>query len=108
GGYIFRESLQEEANKRGQYINIINLKSKQTHKASRITAFLNTVQAGNFHIVKDCPGYFDFMEQYTDYPGLDHEDALDAVAYSCDPTIMENVVPVVAAMDDYEYFDPQQ
>lgn len=105
GGYIFRESLQEEANKRGQYINIINLKSKQTHKASRITAFLNTVQAGNFYIVKDCPGYYAFMEQYTDYPGIDHEDALDAVAYSCDPTIMENVVPVMGAMDDFETYD---
>lgn len=106
GGYIFRESLQEEAAKRGKYINIVELKSKQTHKASRITQFVNTVQAGNFHIVEDCPGYYDFIEQFTDYPGIDHEDALDAVAYSCDPNIMENVMPVFGGQYEDSGYEP--
>jgi hypothetical protein len=93
GGYVFRSALEEEANKRGSYLNIIDLKSKQTHKANRIVNFLNTVQGGHFYIVRDAPGAHAFMSQYRDYPNIDHDDAIDCVAYSADPNIMESVIP---------------
>lgn len=91
GGYTFRGFLEEEANKRGIYLNIIELKTKNVGKKIRMVMFGKRAQGGGVYLVDSCNESFAnaFLGQFEEFPQNDHDDALDAVAYSCDPAILE-------------------
>lgn len=92
GGHTFRTMLENEAGKRGKWLNLIELKSKQLAKAERITSFMGHVEQGHFFIVDGCEAG-PFLSEFEDYPQTDHDDALDAVAYSCDKHVTEMYTP---------------
>lgn len=96
GGKSFKQSLRNEAQTRGVWINVLDdLKSQRTAKGQRITNFLAECQSGRVWLAEECDADFkeQFRDQLTDFPQLDHEDALDCVAYSCDPAISARIVP---------------
>lgn len=97
GGYAFRGQLENEATTRGVPINIIELRSKQTAKQTRMTTFLKEMQAGRIFISTDCDGELKkaLHDQILDFPQCveDECDALDAAAYSMDPEILESYAP---------------
>jgi len=96
GSFTFRTMLEEEARKRGIYINLIDLKSKQTAKSDRIVTFLRHVEGGQFFIVDECSVKKDFMNEYEDWigDGSEHDHLMDCGGYSCDPNITDIVAPV--------------
>jgi hypothetical protein len=96
GGHAFRQRLRNEGNSRGTHINVIDLKSMQTNKPQRIVSFLGEMQSLRVFISTDCEEQLKnaFLEQFEDFPQLDHEDALDAAAYTCDPAIAEAYAPM--------------
>lgn len=99
GGYVFRTNLRNTATALGQRLVIIDLKMKQTQKHNRFVQFLKEVEAGRVLIASSCdPALLEILKHQIDnYHGpdtLDHDDALDAASYSCDPAIMEQWVPV--------------
>jgi hypothetical protein len=96
GGKAFKQSLRNEAQTRGVWINVLDdLKSQRTAKGQRITNFLAECQNGRTWLAEECDTDFkeQFKDQFIDYPQLDHEDALDCVAYSCDPAVSSRIVP---------------
>lgn len=98
GSHAFRTSLRNEAITRGVWINVIDLKSQQQSKDSRIVPLLGEMQAGRVFIVDECDSALKeaFVGEYLDYAGpetLDHDDALDAAAYTCDPAIADEYTP---------------
>jgi hypothetical protein len=104
GSHVYRTHLRDEAGKRGLFINIIDLKSRQVSKENRILVLIGQAEAGNFYITDECENAEVFIEQFIDYgPSLDHDDAIDAVAYSCDEAIMVGYVPA-ATGDDNNYW----
>lgn len=94
-GHTFRTDLENEAASRGVYINLVDLKSKQTSKQERIMTFLRRVQAGQFHILNSCRQQDVFLGQYDDFPqNIDEKnDAIDVVAYSADEAIATLFAP---------------
>ena len=102
GGYTFRGRLEEAATQRGMFINLIDLKSKQTNKQERIVNFLNHVQAGHVIITDDCPIKSAFIEQFDEFPQClrEHDDILDMAGYSCDPKVIELCGPVFTSEID--------
>jgi len=103
GGHTFRTDLEQEALKRGTWINLLELKSKQRGKQERIVTFLNHVQAGHFFIADTCDAG-PFLSEYEDYPQVDHDDALDGVAYAWDPNVRELFTPRYSG----QFTQPQQ
>jgi len=98
GGYSFRQSLANEAVTRGMPINVIELKTLKMGKPQRIATFLGDVQYGRVFVCDECDPELReaFIQQYNDYAGpetLDHDDALDAAAYTCDEAITEMYAP---------------
>lgn len=93
GGHTFRTMLDKEAGPAGIQLNLLELESKQTAKPERISAFLKHVHAGHFFIAKECPNQEAFMTEYKSWPLVDHDDVMDAIAYSCDPAILEMYAP---------------
>lgn len=94
GSHQFRQYLKDQGAMRGQYINIIDLKSRFTAKPQRITTFVSHIQAGHFWMVKDNPLRQEFESCYEDYPQVEHDDILDAPAYSCDEEIAKRIAPM--------------
>lgn len=95
GGKAFKRSLSAEANTRGAYIEVLDLKSQNVNKGQRITTFLGQAQAGRVFVCKEANADLieAFKDQFRDFPQVDHDDALDCAAYSCDPVVAERVVP---------------
>jgi len=95
GGQAFRQSLRNEAVSRGTPINVIDLKTRNVGKQYRISALFAQAENRRVFLCSDCDPDFaaKFRSQFADYPQLDHEDVLDAVAYAYDPEITENYAP---------------
>ena len=96
GGKSFKQSLRNEAQTRGVWINVLDdLKLQRTNKSQRIVNFLGEAQCGRVWLCEECDYDFKekFEEQFRDFPQLEHEDVLDALAYSCDPALSGLVVP---------------
>ncbi len=93
GGHTFRTDLLAQANSRGVFINLVDLKSKQTNKQERITTFLRRVQGGQFYISENCRNVEVFLSQFEDFPQVEKDDALDVVSYSADPNFAELFAP---------------
>lgn len=95
GGYGFRQQLKNEAVTRGQFINVIDLKSMQRSKQARIVQLLGKFQAGQCFISEGCDPILSeaFRDQFVEYPQVEHDDALDCAAYTCDGGILENYSP---------------
>jgi len=93
GGHTFRTDLQSQAMTRGSFINLVDLKSKQTNKQERIVTFLRRVQAGQFFITDTCRNKDVFLSQFEDFPQVEKDDALDVVSYSADGNIAELFTP---------------
>ena len=96
GGWAFRTSVQNSANTRGMHVNLIDLKMKQTNKQNRIVTFLKDVQAGRVFITAECNETLvgHLMREFEDFPQVEHDDALDAAAYTCDPNVAEQYAPI--------------
>lgn len=95
GGHAFRQSLRNMGVSRGTFINVIDLKTMNVGKPQRISALIGKIQAGTVFICEECEPDLKsaFETEFNDYPQLDHDDALDAAAYTCDPAIQEAYVP---------------
>lgn len=100
GGYAFRANMVNNAATRGMFINPIDLKMKQTNKQQRIVTFLRDVQAGRVFLTKECDPVLisHFLDQYEDFPQCEHDDALDAAAYTCDPNVAASYAPMFNTM----------
>jgi hypothetical protein len=99
GGQVFRTNLRNTATALGQRLVIVDLKMKQLQKHNRFVQFLKELEAGRVFVSSSCdPGVLAaLVEQIDGYQGpdtLEHDDALDAASYSCDPGILEKWVPV--------------
>lgn len=99
GGSTFRSALRNTAIALGMQLTIIDLKTKNINKDKRIVGFIKEAEVGRVYISKACdPNLLDhFTEQFRDYTGpdsLDHDDGLDAAAYTCDPNILDAWVPM--------------
>jgi len=95
GGYAFRTALSNYATERGCSLNLLDLKMKQTGKDQRIVAWLRELQAGRIYLCSECDPDLQehLVDQITEYPQVDHDDAIDAAAYTCDPNIADAWVP---------------
>ena len=95
GGHAFRTGLQATANALGVPLTLVDLKMKQTQKAQRIIGFFKEAEAGRVMVCKEAdPTLLEhFFRQVRNYPQVDHDDALDAAAYTCDPNVAENWTP---------------
>lgn len=96
GGYSFKTSLANDAASRGTFINVIDLKTSGLGKNTRISTFLGACQRGEVFICDSVPQDVKarFLSEYDDFPQLEHDDALDCAAYSCDSALEEAYVPV--------------
>lgn len=96
GGKAFKQSLRNEAQTRGAWINVLDLKSQQTNKGQRITSFLGEAQAGRVFLCEEAEADFKekFRDQFENFPQLDHDDVLDCVSYGRDSNVTERVVPM--------------
>jgi hypothetical protein len=101
GGAAFRTGLAAAADKRGLFINIIDLKMKTVQKQGRMSAFLKDVQAGLIFICDEVPEELKepLLEQTDEFPQCIDEmcDALDAAAYSRDPNVVDQYMPAARA-----------
>lgn len=95
GGYAFRTALTNASTERGVFLNLIDLKMKQTGKDQRIVAWLRELEAGHIFVCDECDSDLkeQLIDQVTEYPQVDHDDAIDAAAYTCDPNIADAWVP---------------
>jgi len=95
GGFAFRTALSNYSDEQGAPLNLIELKMKQTGKDQRIVAWLRELESGRIHICDECdPDTREkLIDQITEYPQVDHDDAIDAAAYTCDPNIADAWVP---------------
>lgn len=95
GGYGFRTSLMAAGNEKGIGVNIIELKMKQSGKDQRIVSWLRELEERRVIFCKDMnPELLEALkDQVKDYPQLDHDDAVDCAAYSCDPNVADHWVP---------------
>lgn len=95
GGYGFKTALENYCTEKGLSVNIIDLKMKQSGKDQRIGAWLRELQAGHVILCEEAhPDVKEaFRDQIRDYPQLDHDDAIDCAAYSCDPNIADAWAP---------------
>lgn len=99
GGKAFKQALRNEAQTRGTFINIIDLKTSSgrgaVSKSQRITTFLGECQLGRTFICEEVDFELKehFKDEFENFPQVDHEDALDAAAYTNDPAISERIVP---------------
>lgn len=96
GGRAFRERLKREANSRGMFIEVIDLKYTNIGKPQRITTFLGECQQGRTFVCEECD--YDlkehFRDEFVEYPQVDHDDALDAAAQTCDPAVNQRAFPI--------------
>ncbi len=88
-GYQFTEDMKREAASRKQPLHLIDLKTQWQAKNSRIVTFVRKVEARLFYILQECPNQEIFLQQFLDFPQLNKNDALDAVAYSADPSVSD-------------------
>jgi hypothetical protein len=95
GTHAFRTSLADEANTRGVFMNVIDLKHANVNKPQRITAFFSEMQAGRVFIAEECEPNLvrHFKDQFFNYPQVDHDDAVDCAAYTLDPAIADSYAP---------------
>ncbi len=119
GGRAFRARLAREAPAIGLRIKVIDLATMQSGKDMRITGFLGMLQARRIYIARECNKELmdALLNQISDHPQLDHDDALDAAAYISDPSILELYGPVFGASgdeedeifadDDYSHYEPR-
>lgn len=89
--------LADECTRRGQYINIRELKPDGQKKPVRIRALQPYFERGEVHILREQD---DFKQEYLGYPVAKTVDILDAFAYG--PTVWE------IAEDDNSYDDTDQ
>lgn len=96
GGRSFRESLVREAAQRGVFINVIDLKYTNVGKSQRITNFLGECQRGLVFLCDEADSDLleHFRDEFVNFPQVDHDDALDAAAQSCDPAVAERCAPL--------------
>ncbi len=89
GGYSFRQNLIDEARIRGQLLEIVKLKSMQTNKDLRIATFVGECQAERVYVCEEADETLSaaFMNQFTDWPQLDVDDAIDCGAYTSDEAV---------------------
>ena len=95
GGFGFKTALENYCAEKGLSVHVIDLKMKQSGKDQRIVAWLRELEAGHVVACNEMNPELAaaLKDQVTDYPQLDHDDAIDAAAYSCDPAIAEAWVP---------------
>lgn len=110
GGYSFRTGLRTEAAKRGVFVNVIDLETMQLGKTQRIAGFLGACQKREVFLCDemDVGLRTAFLRQFEDFPQLDHDDALDAAAYTSDPAIMKAYAPVFNTAAQGEVFQRQE
>lgn len=99
GGQVFRTNLRNTAVALGMRLVVIDLKMKQTQKHNRFVQFFKELEGGRVFLASSCNPTVEGMlrTQIDGYHGpdtLDHDDALDAGSYSCDPAIIEKWAPV--------------
>ena len=99
GGQAFRTALRNTAVALGMRLVIVDLRMKQTQKHNRFVQFLKELECGRVFVASSVPPevLLELEKQIDGYHGpetLEHDDALDAAAYSCDPAIVEQWVPV--------------
>lgn len=94
-GSAFRANVIQTAASLGQRIQVIDLKTKQRSKPDRIGAFLKECEAGRVFLCKEAdPALLEeFRSQFDNWPQVDHDDALDAAAFTCDPAILDAWAP---------------
>jgi len=93
GGKSFGTRVTNEGITRGWPMQLIKLETQQMGKDQRIGTFLGAMQAKRVFFVKGCKDFDKFLDEYEDYPQIDHNDALDAAAYTCDPAITRAYTP---------------
>lgn len=96
GGKAFKQSLRNDAQTRGVWINVLDdLKSQRTNKSQRITSFLGECQSRRVWLCKEVDEDFQevLKEQFENFPQVDHDDVLDVLAYIKDPAIAGRIVP---------------
>jgi hypothetical protein len=99
GGQAFRTALRNTAVALGMRLVIVDLRMKQTQKHNRFVQFLKELECGRVFVASSVPPEVlsELEKQIDGYHGpetLEHDDALDAAAYSCDPEIVEKWTPV--------------
>lgn len=105
GGYAFTTDLEQQAASFGLPINLIELASRFTGKSDRIVTFLRAVQAKQVFIVNEAPGQREFVNEFCDFPQLDHDDVLDCAAYTSDPNVLLAFAPRGADDSEEEWGD---
>lgn len=116
GGYGFKTALENYCTEKGLSVNVIDLKMKQTGKDQRIVDWLRELEAGHVVLCDEAhPELVEsFLDQIKDYPQLDHDDAIDCAAYSCDPNIAEAWAPrrarkfSAARFNQQRVYEPQR
>lgn len=95
GGYSFKTSLMNDAASRGVFINVIDLSTSGLGKPTRISTFLGKCQRKEVFLCDSLPPSVraKFLDQYDDFPQLEHDDALDCAAYICDGALEEAYAP---------------
>ena len=93
GGKSFGTRVSNEGVSRGWPMQIIKLETQQMGKSQRIGTFLGAMQSGRVYFTEDCGDFKKFMDEFEDYPQIDHDDSLDCAAYTQDPAITKAYVP---------------
>ncbi len=98
-GSTFRADIVQQAGSLGIPLVVVDLVTKQQAKADRIGVWLKECEAGRVFI---CEGVSDALledlrDQFDNWPQVDHDDALDAAAYTCDPAILTAWAPAWAS-----------
>lgn len=97
GGSGIRKVIEDEAITRGHgYIQCIKLKDNHhIAKTARISSFVAEAQAGRVFICEDCDEETKraLLDQFADFGSLDHDDALDNAANTCDTAVREKFIP---------------
>lgn len=117
GGVVFSTQLRNTAIALGVSLIIIRLKMRFTQKDRRIVGFIKEAEAGRVLVSSSCsPELWDpksedgaFKLQFRDYTGpdsIEHDDALDAAAYTCDPNILDAWVPQWNSYGENEFVRP--
>ena len=98
-GSTFRQNLVQSAASLGQRLVIADLETTRLGKPDRIGGFLKECEAGRVFLCRDCDPVVleEFRSQFNNWPQVDHDDALDAAAYTCDPGITKAWAPAWGA-----------
>lgn len=98
-GSTFRANIIQQAGSLGIPIVVLDLRTKHQSKSDRIGVFLKECEAGRVFLCTETdPALLEaYRAQFKNWPQIDHDDALDAAAYTCDPAILDAWAPAWGA-----------